>query len=743
VVRRGILLLVIGAALFAVALAMVLVSPFTAEAPDPGKSVKRGPAGPLLKKSDRDNDRVLDDLESRLAGKPASERVEVIVTTRERPSPELIRGLKGSVGAFDDGRRFSLIDAFVARMTEGQVRALARHPRVIQIEENSRVRALNNTAQVSFGVGEARADAPGIEGSADGDGNVSTYSKDDLVSAVIDTGIDAGHRDLDQGKVLGFRDFVAGRNDPYDDNGHGTHIAATIAGDGDARADDLYRGVAPGGALVGVKVLDATGGGTMADVIAGIEWVVQNREAYGIEVMNLSLGASGCADGTDAESLAVNAAHDAGLVVAVAAGNEGPGTCTIGSPGAATGALTVGAMADAGQAGFKQAYFSSRGKTGVGRIKPDISAPGVGITSAKSGTADGYVDEDGTSMATPFVAGVAMLMLDASSRLGCAADAPPSCIPSEVKSRLKATAVDWGRGDDNKTAGSSGADIDYGAGRLDAYAAIKAAGADLNSPPAVPEHRLREGRLSATGSQVDYRFQLADVRFPIAATLIIPAISGPSATSPDFDLYLFDPGGSRVAASEFSTRQEELGYKPTTVGTYTLRVKSYRGGGDYLLDISGEGALTRANEVSFPAASSIISGTLRSGDASRLGIDDNIYYQVNSTTSSTRVASWYGNFAGVANELTSLRVLYKGKYSRSCTQTLYIRRWSDSTWTLLDSRTVGTTEVQVEKTPTGTLANYVSGASGSGNLHLRVTCRTTSGSFYSSGDLMRIVYDRP
>ena len=106
------------------------------------------------------------------------------------------------------------------------------------------MRTFNDSAQASFGVTKARVDA-GVDG--DGDGNAATYSKNDLVAAVIDTGIDAAHQDLDEGKVLAFANCIGGcvLAAPFDDNGHGTHVAATIAGEGDARADRLYKGAAP------------------------------------------------------------------------------------------------------------------------------------------------------------------------------------------------------------------------------------------------------------------------------------------------------------------------------------------------------------------------------------------------------------------------------------------------------------------------------------------------------------------
>ena len=791
-----------------------------------GKPPAADPPRPPVK-ADRDRNKIFDDLEARLARLAAGDNVGVIVLLRDPATPQRIDALLGKVGRFDVTHRFSIVNGFAATMTKGQVQALARQPEVVHVEENSIVRTFNDSAQQSFGVTKARADAPSLDG--DADGAVGTYSKDDLVAAVIDTGIDPNHQDLNGGKVIAFKDYVNWRTSPYDDNGHGTHVAGTIAG-------DVMAGVAPAAALVGVKVLNAQGSGTAANITAAIDWVVQNKDVYGIEAINLSLGASGCANGTDTNSLAVNRAHDAGIVVAVAAGNEGPGTCTSGSPGAAAKALTVGAIADLGVNGFKQADFSSRGKTADGRIKPDVSAPGVTITSAASGTASGYANMSGTSMATPFVAGVALLMRDAN----------PALSSQQVKDHVMATAVDWGRGGDNKTAGSTGADIDYGAGRLDAYAALKAGGAPINSPPAAPRHELREGSLSATGAAVDYPLTVTDTQFPIAATLL-HTYSGASATTPDFDLYLLNPSGTQVAAAQNLTeRQEELGYKPTSTGTYTLRVRSYSGSGGFFVDISaglgvdttaptitsvapGDGAtavaananvvvtfseamdtaatqgafsLVRSGDgsrvsgafswsgntmtfnptadlakgteytarvttaakdragnalaaenvwrfrtvttvTSYPATTTIQTGSLRAGDAARLRSDDSVYYQVNSTTSGTRTSAWYGSFGGVSNGLVKLSITYNGRNSVSCTQTVAVWRWTDSTWVQLDSRSVGTTDVTVTKSPTGTLADYMSGTSGDGELRVRVRCTNSSSSFYASGDLLRIVYDRP
>jgi serine protease AprX len=680
-------------------------------------------------KADRDGDRIFDDLAGRLAQLGPHDEVDVIVTLTTPATAERVQDLSRRVGGFVTKRRLTLVDAFAATVNKGQAEALSHAPWVAHVEEDSQVSALNDSAQSSFGVTKARLDVPSLDG--EGDGNPAVSSAGDLVAAVIDTGIDASHLDLDEGKVIAFHDFVNGRTSAYDDNGHGTHVAATIAGDGDARADRLHAGVAPAAALVGLKVLDANGSGTMSGVTAALQWVVENRATYGIEVVNLSLGASGCSDGTDATSQAVNAAAAAGVVVAVAAGNEGPGTCTVGSPGAATGAITVGAMADLGAGGFSLASFSSRGNTADGRVKPDLVAPGVGVTSAQAGTTNGYVSYDGTSMATPFVAGVALLALDANAAL----------TPGQVRNALVSTAVDWGR---------PGADGEYGAGRLDAYAALAATGVPLTAPPAAPKHAFVQGSLSATGAYVDYRLNVSDGLFPLAATLIMPGLSAAAAYTPDFDLYLYDPSGRRVAAAESVERQESLTFRPNVVGTYTLRLASYSGNGPYEVDVSGASlavapppAPTPTTTVTASPSSGVIqAGSLRAGDLSRLSADDDAYLEFNSTAYPTYQTSWYGTFSGVSNSLRNLSVKFRGKATRACTQTIWIWRWTDGVWIQLDNRTGGSAEIEVNALPSGTSADYVSGVTADGDVRVRVRCATAYGTFVTSADLLQITYEK-
>jgi serine protease AprX len=518
-----------------------------------------------------------------------NQRIRVIVVLKQRATPAAIAALERSVGPVSVRARYSVIPAFSAAMTRSQARALARRPGVARVEPDRVVHALNDTSEASFGVTKARIDDPALDGAG-------------LTAAVLDTGIDTAHVDLDGGKVVAFVDCTVAAAcvaaSPFDDNGHGTHVSATLAGDGDGTPDHRYQGVAAKAQLAGVKVLDSAGSGNESSVLAGLQWVVDNHVALGIRALSMSLGAGACGDGTSPISAAVNGAVAAGIVATIAAGNNGPAACTVASPGDAANAITVGAMADTGPSasgcsrsacrdGFREAYFSSRGPTFDGRIKPDVSAPGVAITSARAGTANGYVAESGTSMATPFVAGVALLMLDQN----------PGLTPAQVKSTIMSTAVDWG---------PAGADNTYGAGRLDAYAALRAAGAPIAAPPGVPGHASFQGSLPSPGDTVDVPLVVKTTAFPVAATLLVRLGQA--------SLELLDPSGATIAESEFGEPgtddglQQEFGLVVPGPGNYTVRIRTVGGGGPFTLDLSGDISVGPRN-VSAPA----IAGMARHG----------------------------------------------------------------------------------------------------------------------------------
>ncbi|MFF2526243.1 S8 family peptidase [Streptomyces liangshanensis] len=228
--------------------------------------------------------------------------------------------------------------------------------------------------------------------------------------AVLDTGVDTRHEDL-AAQVVEAKDFT-NSTDVLDHYGHGTHVASILAGTG-AASQGKYKGVAPGARLISGKVLNDRGSGTESSIMAGMEWAV----GQGATIVNLSLGGADTL-GVDPLEETVDKLSDRALFV-IAAGNEGPGAGTLGTPGTAERALTVGAV-------DKQdvlAPRSSRGpRVGDGLLKPDLTAPGVDITAAAAegsridtspGTphpAPGYLTISGTSMATPHVAGAAALL---------------------------------------------------------------------------------------------------------------------------------------------------------------------------------------------------------------------------------------------------------------------------------------------------------------------------------------------
>ncbi|MEW2489092.1 S8 family serine peptidase [Streptomyces sp. NPDC048411] len=223
--------------------------------------------------------------------------------------------------------------------------------------------------------------------------------------AVLDTGVDAEHPDL-AGRIAAQQSFVPGES-AVDGNGHGTHVASTVAGTG-AASGGKEKGVAPGARLHIGKVLSDDGAGQDSWIIAGMEWATHEQHA---RVVSMSLGGSPT-DGTDPLSTAVdNLSEETGALFTVAVGNSGPDAYSVGAPGAAGEALTVGAV-DGSDA---LADFSSRGpRVGDAAVKPELTAPGVDILAARSQYAregsGAYQTLSGTSMATPHVAGAAALL---------------------------------------------------------------------------------------------------------------------------------------------------------------------------------------------------------------------------------------------------------------------------------------------------------------------------------------------
>ncbi|MFJ4776540.1 S8 family serine peptidase [Streptomyces sp. NPDC088762] len=229
------------------------------------------------------------------------------------------------------------------------------------------------------------------------------YTGKGVKVAVLDTGVDQNHPDLKDVEVAE-RNFSESP-DSADRHGHGTHVASILAGTG-AQSGGRYKGVAPDVELLDGKVLSDDGWGTDSEIVSGMQWAVDE----GAKIVSMSLGGRD-EPGLDPKEEAVARLSDRALFV-VAAGNDGDRPGTIASPGAAAAALTVGAV----DKQDRLADFSSRGPTADGASKPDVTAPGVDITAARSTQAwepspEPYVGKSGTSMATPHVAGAAALLL--------------------------------------------------------------------------------------------------------------------------------------------------------------------------------------------------------------------------------------------------------------------------------------------------------------------------------------------
>lgn len=538
-------------------------------APALGADEGRRPPAPGAERSlphgDRDHDRVDDAFAVRLAAAGAGDRVDVVVTGVSA------RDASRRVGGFRVRHVLGSIDGFSARMTAGQARALARTPGVRRVEAVTRVHALDDGTHRDFGATAARTDRPGLDGSGIG-------------ICVVDTGIDPAHEQIAPRTVV-FRDFIGSATTAYDDQGHGTHVASIAAGDGTGSTGaEAAVGMAPAAHLYAAKVLDATGYGENDGVAAGLEWCATQP---GVRVISMSLGDDAGGDGTDAVSLAVNAAVAGGDVVVVAAGNGGDDQRTIAAPGTATGALTVGSVSEhSNPAGSQQrddgiwlAPYSSRGPTVDGRTKPDVVAPGHTVRAARAGTAAGYVVHSGTSMATPFVSGAVALALEAR----------PSATPADVRAAVTGTALD---------VGATGTDNEWGAGLVDVRALVDAVAGVAPRRTPMPRFRRVGGTVPDHG-HVDVPIVVpADgLGVPIAVTVTLDGEGGcviifgscwPVEWSPDLDAHLRDPSGTVVAVSECALsgvacgygRQETIGFRPGVAGTWTLRVYTFEGGPD-------------------------------------------------------------------------------------------------------------------------------------------------------------------
>lgn len=350
------------------------------------------------------------------AGSESEEDVPVIIGYKDKPGKpdkDMVRDHGGKIKY-----SYNTIDAIAAKLPSRAIDALRKNPNINYIEKDFKVSIVAET--LPYGVDRINAEL------------VHPFNKGTGIKvAVIDTGIDYTHPDID-GNYIGGIDLVNGDAYPLDDNGHGTHVAGIIAAEDN---DFGVIGVAPEAHLLGVKVLDKSGSGYVSDVIAGIDWSV----AQGVRIISMSLGSDG---GSISLERACNNAYNAGILVIAAAGNDGSlsGNDDSTDYPARYGSVIAVSATDSSD---NRASWSSTG--------PDveIAAPGVSIYSTYPG---GYRYMSGTSMAAPHVSGTAALVMASNTDL----------TNVEVRQRLQDTAYDLG---------TAGKDNLYGYGLVDAYGA--------------------------------------------------------------------------------------------------------------------------------------------------------------------------------------------------------------------------------------------------------------------------------
>lgn len=243
--------------------------------------------------------------------------------------------------------------------------------------------------------------------------------------AILDSGI-SQHPDFGS-RITGWYDAINGKPLPYDDNGHGTHVAGIAAGNG-TLSRGMYRGMAPEAHIVSVKILDQNGEGMIPHIISGIRWVENNRFRLGIDIVNISVGTADSERFNENSDFVrkVNELWDMGIVVTASAGNKGPAPFSISAPGNSRKIITVGY--------YSRHSNSSVGPTSLCIKKPDVVTPGHQVTSCchEYYAQNAYIKKSGTSMATPVVSGSIALLLSQY----------PDLTPKDVKLRLKQSCTD-------------------------------------------------------------------------------------------------------------------------------------------------------------------------------------------------------------------------------------------------------------------------------------------------------------
>ena len=390
-------------------------------------------------KFDKNKDKVRDELEVKIIKSHKDSKLRVIVSLSDEIESDVKR-LYGKILY-----KYSIVNAIAVEMPAGKIHSLADLTSVSFVDTDATVQTFTQT--IPWGINKIGAPSAWSQSAGNG-----------IQVAIMDTGIDPQHNDLTQNIDFGIS-FDKGKistnqNDWKDQNGHGTHVAGTIAA---VNNDFGVVGNAHSTGLYAVRVLDSTGSGFISDVIAGIDWAVKGPDGVigtfdDSDVISMSLGTS---SDIPVFHEALDNAYAAGIVLVAAAGNSGdgnPNTEETHFPAAYDSVIAVGAT---NSNDIAPSWTNSGGYV-------ELVAPGVFIQSTYTGNA--YAFLSGTSMSTPHVSGTVALMLAAN----------PSLSPDQIRANLIATATDLG---------PSGWDSIYGNGLVNAQDAVNSV---ITSPPDVP-----------------------------------------------------------------------------------------------------------------------------------------------------------------------------------------------------------------------------------------------------------------
>ena len=232
--------------------------------------------------------------------------------------------------------------------------------------------------------------------------------------ALLDTGV-FQHENL-EGNIIYFKDYIYHKKDPYDDNGHGTHIAGILCAHG-VKYGDVTIGMAPKAELLVFKILDKNGTGSTESAMQALDWIKANHKKWNIKLLNFSMGYLPNTNPKMQERLIqkLEQLWEEGVTIITAAGNNGPQENSITVPGVSRKVITVGSSDDIFIEDEKACY-GGRGPTSCCIVKPEVLAPGTDIKSLSNNQGQ-FARKSGTSMSAPIVCGALALVLEYNKNL--------------------------------------------------------------------------------------------------------------------------------------------------------------------------------------------------------------------------------------------------------------------------------------------------------------------------------------